>query len=1471
MQKTLSLIALLSPLIVLGQVVENIWVCPGAEVSLACPGDSLNWLLIQDGDTAAVDLESAGFVLSNDELIIPSFSNDWFNHTLLTQSFGSEDSGAVVCGFLFHEFSLEPSLSVSFDLTEQLCVGESVEAFVELPVLPNKSLNWLPVGVVDIGDDGSTGFSDSVIFELSADAAIAVDVEAIGAFCPTFELSAQVNAFPELLAPQIQASEETLCFQNDGIEISISSEASGGQGSFVYTWQQLQQDNWENLGHEDTLFVATLSPGIYEFRCLATNDCGDVLSDLVSVEVLEQVQGPVMMSSSDSICFSNQGVNLSMIEGATGGNGEFEYFWDKLLLEQWVQVATGDIYDTGALDSGLHSYRLRANSSCGTTNSTVNDIWVFDEQIAPTIELVSSDTLCFENEGALVNLIVPAQGGAPNSASFWVVSDENGVNQLPDVTADWSFDVLTSTSVIQYVNENECGATQSNEVTVTVLDPFVGSEILTNLSSEAGVCYGSDFEVFQWDGEPTGGATQYNVVWTALMGESILQSQSGEGSFMIQPSAEQDVQVQLSVIDVLGCGQSISTLDVQVYDAIVAPAIYTTTPDTSCAQNDGLSVFVELQPSGGAPENLTFWNIEQEGETSQVPFEDLESLLLEELESTLTVWMTNENLCANTQSDSLTFEVLPQMVAPVIGTSQALFPLCFGDDSPALFVNSPPVGATNEWDLQWIQTLQSQEVVVAESLESFSLSNQTDSSSVVLIAESAFGCGTLLSNEIEIPVLSELIPGVLSSNQLICFNTSPDTVSSTSFSGGSGDVQYQWHFMQENSSSTVNTPGGSFGLGQLVDTIAVVLEVVDLYGCGSVLTNEIVIDVLPDLEEPSIEVTNSDTLCWMDAIGLSAVGFAAYPWLDLQWSSLPDQSAQLSGAEDYVAEVSQLDTSTVFSLIVTSSYGCGSLEAMPVEVPVYEELLPGIIGTGEQPEFESSFCFGDTVDAVFNIVPPQGGSLQWQVDWVVFNDDGQEIIVEAAADSISPLALNESVQVVRRTSDLLGCGTLWSNAIDIAVYDSLVWGMNLTSVELCEGEGFSDFSVSGTGGGGAFEYSWQSSDTSIALNQINGGTLSGLVPNESMTVWVQATSLSGCGELYSDTADVLVAAPLTPGIISAMSDEICSGESVLITTEVAATGGLGEFNLEWLQEDATGIPTFSGQMSPNILVEGGVFNIVGFQRATNECGSVNSDPVSIIVNPLPAAPSLNGNVNPCLGSTNQSYTLSSGWWLGLEYVWTVQGGSITSGETGPNLLINWDTNPGIWGLQVELTFQETGCQSNYAFEVNHSEEFAPPMTEVYKKLGQEILISADSSDCAQYQWGAIDIASGQELIFSGENSQYAILSPLDTESYHYFVDVTYSCDGFGNCPTRNFYIHEPFVFINENRSDAISVFPNPTSGQVWLEGLQGSTQWKLYSLSGATLAQGTVEPGEGLDFSHVSAGLFLLQVDGQECRLQILN
>ena len=124
--------------------------------------------------------------------------------------------------------------------------------------------------------------------------------------------------------------------------------------------------------------------------------------------------------------------------------------------------------------------------------------------------------------------------------------------------------------------------------------------------------------------------------------------------------------------------------------------------------------------------------------------------------------------------------------------------------------------------------------------------------------------------------------------------------------------------------------------------------------------------------------------------------------------------------------------------------------------------------------------------------------------------------------------------------------------------------------------------------------------------------------------------------------------------------------------------------------------------------------------------------------------------------------------------------------------------------------------------------------------------------------------------FEDQNNQYIILNPLDTESYHYFVDVSYSCEGFGDCSTRNFYVHVPFVSIDEIQGK-ISIFPNPTLGRVSLDGLQHLSSWKLYSFNGALLEEGEIAPGDELDFAHLSSGIYLLRVQGEDVKLKIFK
>ena len=67
-----------------------------------------------------------------------------------------------------------------------------------------------------------------------------------------------------------------------------------------------------------------------------------------------------------------------------------------------------------------------------------------------------------------------------------------------------------------------------------------------------------------------------------------------------------------------------------------------------------------------------------------------------------------------------------------------------------------------------------------------------------------------------------------------------------------------------------------------------------------------------------------------------------------------------------------------------------------------------------------------------------------------------------------------------------------------------------------------------------------------------------------------------------------------------------------------------------------------------------------------------------------------------------------------------------------------------------------------------------------------------------------------------------------------------------------------------NRTSDIRVFPNPSQGQVSINGLTEKTTYRLYDQLGREMASGNVSPlSNQIDLSHLRAGQYYLRVDGQ--------
>ena len=104
--------------------------------------------------------------------------------------------------------------------------------------------------------------------------------------------------------------------------------------------------------------------------------------------------------------------------------------------------------------------------------------------------------------------------------------------------------------------------------------------------------------------------------------------------------------------------------------------------------------------------------------------------------------------------------------------------------------------------------------------------------------------------EITVTVLPGLLPGVASADQIICYNTIPNPLSSTEPVGGDGTYTYQWESSVDGGASWVAEAGGTtLTFAPAALTVSTSYHLIQTAGasCGTVTTNSVIITVQPEL------------------------------------------------------------------------------------------------------------------------------------------------------------------------------------------------------------------------------------------------------------------------------------------------------------------------------------------------------------------------------------------------------------------------------------------------------------------------------------------------------------------------------------------------------------------------------------------------------------------------------------------------
>jgi len=1124
--------------------------------------------------------------------------------------------------------------------------------------------------------------------------------------------------------------------------------------------------------------------------------------------------------------------------------------------------------------------------SDGIIDSTSSSwtIEVFQPVVPATIN-GNSGPYCLNSSSTALSIVNPASGGSGSFNYTWLsvpVEGEpsnvgSGSVHLPSTALEGSFFY-----VLESEDQAGCGTTSSNTIPVEVWEDISALEISWSEENNAllSICDSPNpvAEVLTTS-IPTGGSNTFSGTWEVDSGSGFvsIEDWNGETPFSVEGIAGNTVSIRVVASDVCGMVES-NVVELYVFTPLNTPILSWQSANQVtplCFGNAPSNLIAEPPvPESGTVSYQWATNAGDGWEDAGINATTFVPGSLE-ASTQVQVTVTSEEGCGNLTSAAFDIEVWPEIQAASIASSMPNDTTCVNETPSALFTVESSSGADGNFTLQWQSfTNGSWSNLTGETGLDYQPNALETTTAVRQVASSTYGCGSINSNTLTLPVYAPVSPPVIGSDQTVCFASEVDPLQSTPASGGGGDFLYEWENVTEDLDSlgaTVLT----WSPGSLTNSQTYRLRADNQNGCGTLYSNELNIEVLPpftpgSLLDPTLAL---DTLCFGTGTTLVATpASGADGEYTIGWEA-GDSSGSwtlLEGATELQLNTSNLTESTSYRVSYSSTFGCGTILANSVIVPVWPELQASVTAftSGSQTEL---LCFGFNAPNAEQTAAASGVNGSFNYQWQTApNVGGPYANAENGNTVFYAGTLTDNLWVRQATTSNVGCGIAFSNSVSIEVLPELTPPSIGANGYQCFGQPAALIEANAAGGAdGTFEYLWylgpslnefepSSEDTALELNL-------GVITS-TQYAFIQSNSSFGCGTQYSDTVEVFVLEPIQPAVVSFNGpNEFCSGLSTSLSAE-GYTGGSNQWEFNW-QQLTNGIWEDAENGSSSEFDSPSLFLSQSYRLITTDvqgCGDSISNILDVLVNPRPGPLAFAGDLTPCSNSTDNTYSIAP-WTPNVSYDWTAsENGDITSGESTLQVLVNWNENAGAAPqfLQVNQTFENSGCDTTIVFEILPTSIYAPDPAEVVKKNGLDALVCGDSAECATYQWGWMDYETGAIQIIEGANFQYVLLEPFLPETRLYFVDVIYACDGdIASCPTRSWYTHDPFVGLSEKEA-AFQFGPNPSRDwvEIWSDGRPKSI--RLMDQFGRTVYH---EPPEGgpphrLNLSSLARGAYFIEV-----------
>ena len=1102
--------------------------------------------------------------------------------------------------------------------------------------------------------------------------------------------------------PSFTTNANCVCFGFTPYTITLNPAllSANGSNTFLIT-------NANNLGLTNSM---TGTNGNYAQVLISYNIGQSCVSQASPITLT--VQQPVSagtISSSQTICAGNVPQNLTF----NGLNGNIQWQYASNLAGPWTSIpaattATLTGAQIGALNSTRYFRVLLSNLGCTSVYSnaltiTVNPLPIVNAGVDQTICIGSQTTVGATGANSYVWLCTwgsPCAMGILNSVPFTVNSAMNLTVTGTDINGCSNTDQLTISSLI-----SATGGTSSSNIT----SYCVGSIPQSN------VTLAGHYGQIQWQY-----ATNINGPWTNYPGATNTTLSSSIIGVLNNTTY---IRAELSWGN---CPNAFSTVtNLTVYNFSIAGSISANQTICSGTSPDTLIL-------NGYVGNSFIWQVSTNGSTWTTISNSNNPFLLPFQMGSLTsnryyrVLVTN-GPCSQQVTASILITVSPN---PTVGPASSSQTICIGSTQSNLSLNS--------WtgNLQWLSSSNNINWSNIAGATSSTLTvaqmggNLTTTTYFQAVVSIGAVCNPVNSNTVTITMVPQSNAGNISSSDTVCYNTQPNNIILTNYTG----TNISWQISTNGSTWNGIGTNSNILLGSQIGPITsarYIRAYLQNSPCSGVYSLICTLYVAP---LPSLgTISSSQTIC-QNSTPAALVHSGNYvgnlQWQfssnNINWSNIPNQTSSTLSP----GAIGSLANSTYFRVMVMSE-PCTPIYSNVILITVTPSSNPGTITSNQ------TICTGSSPANL--ISNNTNGSLQWQYASTIAGPWTSIIGGNSTLLTSGQMGALTNTRYYRLVSTNGSCLSAASNAINITVSPQSNSGSISGPNYVCPGDSVNTFQLVGHIG----SVQWAvSTNTNGPFSNIPNATNDSLVygPINQVTFFKALVTSPGCNTI--NTASYQVSLWPLPNIYAGPDISLCLGQWA---TLIASGGnsyswqGLGNNSIQ--------------QVSPAI-------NTVYLVSGVGANGCSNIDFVNVNILPLPSA-DLNYSI-PAEACQEVGYPINI---IGnnLSYQWY----NNSSQVPGATSAAYTATTGGNYFAQISNL--STGC-SNFTDTLSVA-IFQTPI----------ILIDGDSSICnGESTTFLLNSNASATIFWEGIPQASATVSPTVNTSYNVSSISTNGCQNNSN-------------------------------------------------------------------------------------------